>query len=119
MLIFSDMILFDIGKNTIVKQDTVGSMHLKALGGSLHNYGITALFLHFPEGLLQGIGFRCGISAFFMDAGIIDSGGSDETAIVARFRKNCPHHTGCCGFSLGTGDADHQHLLGGVGKIKG
>ena len=106
MLIWSDMIRFDIGKDADIKGKTIHTMHHKSLGRYFHDRIITAGIQHLAEKLLHHIGFRCRIIG--RDLFIPDDGfdGTDQTNFKTCIFHDGLDHVGGRRLSLGSCDTD-------------
>lgn len=111
MFVRSNVIRFDIGKDTDIKSESCGSMKHQSLGGYFHHCTVTAFIQHLPQVFLHQKRFRCGIGR--RDHGISDDclDGSDQTHFVTGIFQNGFYHVSRCGFSFCSGDSDHTQLI--------
>ena len=93
-------------------------MHLEALGGYLHDTGVTACIHHLAEGLLDHIGLWSRITAWChlsMDQG---SDGTNQSHIITSILQDCLNHEGGCGLTLRSSDTDDPEFLSRIVKIR-
>ena len=106
-----DVVGFDIGENTIIKNESLGPVKHQALRGYLHHHTVAACVRHSAEILLDDIRFRRGIGG---GNGFIPYNGfnrSDQPHLISRVFQDRFHHISGSGFALGSGNTDRLQLL--------
>ena len=116
MLIFSDMIRGNVGKQAVIKLDACDPVHLHCLGGNLHHATRTALFHHFCKIAVQIIGFRRRVHSREMLLADVDTVSSDHAGFLSGCLQNRLDHVGGRCLSFGSGDTDHGQLAGRIAK---
>ena len=88
MLIRTDVIRLNIGKNPDLERKSRRPLHHDGLGGHLHHHTGTAGICHFPEILLNQIRFRCGVHGrdFLLPDDRLDR--SDQSHLIACIFQN-------------------------------
>ena len=117
MLIWSNMIRLNIGKNAIVKNKALCSMHHQTLRRYFHDYCITAGFLHLFKVLLQRVGFRSciiGRNDFITNNCFYRT---YQSNLMSRIFKNGLYKIGCCCLALRSCYPDDLHIIRRISKI--
>ncbi len=110
VLILSDMVRGDVGKDPEVEEDPVRPVQLKGLGGDLHHH-ILAPGLHHPVKILvELVGFRCGVHRRLLHTCKIDPVGPHHPHLFPAGLQYGLDHVGGGGLPLGAGHPDRHHL---------
>ena len=88
MLILSDVVRGNVGKQAIVKMDACHTVHLHGLGGNLHHAALAAILHHLREITVQIIGLRCGIHGWEMLFPNVNAVGSDHAGLFPGVLQN-------------------------------
>ena len=111
MLVGSDMVLLQIGEDTIIKHKALGSVKHQCLGRNLHSHRIQSGLHHTCKILLQYIGFRCGVLCMNMFLPDDNLYGTYQPHLSACILQNRFHQISGGGFSLGTGNTDYLQFF--------
>ena len=100
VLIWTDMVRLDIGKNTNIKLKTCCSVKHQTLRRNLHNHAVAACLYHFCKVFLNQIRLRCGIGR--RNFLLADNGfnGSDKSCFMTGIFQNGLYKIGCGCFSF-------------------
>ena len=117
MLVWSDMIWFNIGKDTIIKNKSLCTVKHQSLGRNFHNYTVTSCIYHFTKIFLHQIRFRSCVACrngFFSNDRF---DGSDQSNFVSCIFENGFYHICCGSFSFCSGNSNRFQFLRRMSKI--
>ena len=116
VLIRTDVVRGNVGKDTVIKGDPIHPVHLDPLRGYLHNHILASALCHLGKCLVQLPGLLRGVHGGGNGVAYDDSRGSDHSHLFAcRFQYGFDH-MGRGGLSLCSGDPDGDHLFSRITK---
>ena len=118
VLVGSDVIRLDIGKNADLKGHPVHTVHHQALRRHLHHTDILPGIRHPAQILLYRIRLRCRVERRRMLLANDRLDGSDQSHMIARIFQNRPHHVGRRRLALCPRDPDAADFICRVVEIR-
>ena len=117
MLVGTDVIRLQIGKNTVIKHKSLGAVLHQRLGGHLHHHRVKSGIHHLGKGLLQDVGLRCCIqrrNMLFTNNGF---NGTHQPHLMTCILQNGFHQISGRGLALGTGDTDNIQFIRRIAEM--
>ena len=123
VLLWSDMVRGNIGKQAEIKADAAHPVEHHGLGGDFHDHMGAACVHHFCKIFLYQIGFRGGVGCGIFFRADDSPIGADEPHLFTGGLQDGLHHIAGGGLPLGPCDPDGHQLFGriaesGCGKLR-
>ena len=110
VLVGPDVVRGYVGKQSVVKEQSVGPVHFDALGGHLHDHVLAARLHHVRKGLVELVGLGRGVQVGRHPVADHGAVGADHAHLFSRRLQYGFDHMSGGGLALCARDAHGDHL---------